>query len=308
MGLFDIFSSKNSDKAAQDKIAGLNDGYDKATTALNAGTATANDYYGKALVPFNQLFGAGMGGVDSYSDALGVNGPEGNARATAAFQNNPGYQTQLQYGRKRSTAARRRAVACRAATRSWPSRNTGTTSPRQGGKATSIASRRCFNLAGTGRARYRRGEHDRRRHELRRRQGRRATRLESRDRNRRRERERRPREKSSVRESVGRPHGRRGLAGRPRRVQAGRDARRQSDGMGLNTWLTLSTLLSLAVRRRSTFRRSQSSSATMSRGGRIGATLDVMDAFADVKKARTVNPTSTPCRPRRFSLATSPRA
>lgn len=98
MGLFDIFSSKNSDKAAADRIAGLNDAYGKATTSLNAGASTANDYYGKALVPFTQLFGAGSRGVDSYSDALGLNGPEGNARATAAFQNNPGYQTQLQYG------------------------------------------------------------------------------------------------------------------------------------------------------------------------------------------------------------------
>ncbi|HZP68378.1 MAG TPA: tail fiber domain-containing protein [Pseudolabrys sp.] len=98
MGLFDIFSNRNSEQAAQDRIKGLNAAYDQASGALNTGATNAQNYYGQALVPFQQLSGYGMRGLDAYSDALGLNGSAGNARAVAAFQNNPGYQTQLNYG------------------------------------------------------------------------------------------------------------------------------------------------------------------------------------------------------------------
>lgn len=98
MGLFDIFSSSDAQDAANAKIVGINTGLTNATSAINTGVANANNYYGQALQPFQQLSGYGTTGINSYSDALGLNGPAGNARAVAAFQNNPGYQSQLQYG------------------------------------------------------------------------------------------------------------------------------------------------------------------------------------------------------------------
>ncbi|HZP76575.1 MAG TPA: hypothetical protein VFB45_10565 [Pseudolabrys sp.] len=98
MGLFDIFSNSDAEQAAQDKIAGLNAGYDKASSAINAGLSNANTYYGRALVPFTALYNTGQQGVNAYADALGLNGAAGNARAVSAFQNNPGFQAQLDTG------------------------------------------------------------------------------------------------------------------------------------------------------------------------------------------------------------------
>ncbi len=98
MGLFDIFSNDDAEAAAQARIAGLNAGYDKASSAIDAGKANADDAYGRALVPFTALYDTGQQGLNAYADALGLNGAAGNARATAAFQNNPGYQAQLDTG------------------------------------------------------------------------------------------------------------------------------------------------------------------------------------------------------------------
>ena len=98
MGLFDIFSSKNAERAAADRIAGINRGYDLATGAVQGGLNNANQYYNQAYGAWTPLAGQGTAAGSAYADALGLNGAEGNARAQAAFQNNPGYQFQLQSG------------------------------------------------------------------------------------------------------------------------------------------------------------------------------------------------------------------
>ena len=98
MGLFDIFSNKNAKAAAQARIAGINQGYDLATSALQGGLYSANQYYNQAYSGWGPLMGQGAAAGNAYSDALGLNGPEGNARALAGFQNNPSYQAQLQSG------------------------------------------------------------------------------------------------------------------------------------------------------------------------------------------------------------------
>jgi len=92
VGLFDVFSTEPAEDAAEARKRGLNAAYDQASREIIAGRNTANDYYGRALAPFQQLYDAGKAGVDAYSDALGLNGAEGNARAAARFQAGPGYQ------------------------------------------------------------------------------------------------------------------------------------------------------------------------------------------------------------------------
>lgn len=92
MGIFDIFSSKPAQDAAQSRIAGLNAGYNSALGAINTGLANATNSYDKALVPFTTLAGTANNAYGAYADALGLNGPQGSARAKAAFTSAPGYQ------------------------------------------------------------------------------------------------------------------------------------------------------------------------------------------------------------------------
>jgi hypothetical protein len=54
--------------------------------------------YTAGLQPFLQNYGTAQQGTTALGNALGLNGPQGNAAAVAAFQNNPGYQFQLQQG------------------------------------------------------------------------------------------------------------------------------------------------------------------------------------------------------------------
>jgi hypothetical protein len=91
MGVFDIFTGKPGKEAAaanqgrleQLKTEGmgyLTAGTDKAIGALD----TAGNYYD----PLATKYGAG---TNLYLDSLGVNGPEGNTRATDAYHTAPGY-------------------------------------------------------------------------------------------------------------------------------------------------------------------------------------------------------------------------
>jgi hypothetical protein len=98
MGLFDIFSNQDAQDAANAKIAGLNSGFDQASTAVNNGLSTATGLYNSALTPFNALSGTANNGYSAYADATGANGAAGNARALANFQSTPGYNFDLTQG------------------------------------------------------------------------------------------------------------------------------------------------------------------------------------------------------------------
>lgn len=50
------------------------------------------------MQPFLQNYGQAQQGTTALNNALGLNGASGNASATAAFKNNPGYNFQLQQG------------------------------------------------------------------------------------------------------------------------------------------------------------------------------------------------------------------
>lgn len=65
----------------------------------------------KDLAPYRD---AGTGGINSYADAIGLNGPEAQARARASFRTDPGYEFSFDEGRRAvegSAAARGGALA-----------------------------------------------------------------------------------------------------------------------------------------------------------------------------------------------------
>jgi hypothetical protein len=113
MGLFDLFSGKSGRLAAmataqqlgntQNQITGLLNqgktegiGYLDAAqplslAALGQGYDAAKSAYGQASDMFSPYAQTGQAGFNMYANAAGLNGPAGNATATAAFQASPGY-------------------------------------------------------------------------------------------------------------------------------------------------------------------------------------------------------------------------
>jgi hypothetical protein len=95
LGLFDIFTGDAAKKAAEENRVNLTDLLDKGTGIYNTGQTNALgalDSAAGAYTPLSQLGQKYSGASDMLLNALGVNGPGGNAAATAAFQNSPGYQ------------------------------------------------------------------------------------------------------------------------------------------------------------------------------------------------------------------------
>lgn len=98
MAIFDIFSGKSGRQQAMANQAQLDAIKKEATGALETGFGTAKDYYGQAkelYQPQADLFGRGQ---TLSADALGLNGPEGTARARAAYSYSPGQQFALEQG------------------------------------------------------------------------------------------------------------------------------------------------------------------------------------------------------------------
>lgn len=99
MGIFDgIFNNGPQDDAAQAQISGLNKAAAGATSAVNTGQTNTNTDYAAALQPATTNFDNANAGQTNYSDATGVNGAAGYAKALSDFQTAPGYQFQLQQG------------------------------------------------------------------------------------------------------------------------------------------------------------------------------------------------------------------
>lgn len=91
MGLFDIFTGDSAKDAAAENTARLNALKLEGLGYLDAGKTGALDSYTNAGAYYAPLAAKYGRGSDLYLDSLGVNGPEGNARATSAFQASPGY-------------------------------------------------------------------------------------------------------------------------------------------------------------------------------------------------------------------------
>jgi hypothetical protein len=100
MGLFDLFSNDTAEQAAQQRNAGLQQGYDALSSSYGQGRDALTTGYGKAGDLYSSLLSSNNAGAGAYGDASGANGPAGYARATANFQANPGYQFQMDQGQQ----------------------------------------------------------------------------------------------------------------------------------------------------------------------------------------------------------------
>lgn len=98
MGIFDIFTNKNAQDAANAQISGIQTGYGDLSTQFNQGRDALTSNYSAALKPYLQNYTTAQSGTTALGNALGLNGPQGNADATAAFWNNPAIQSQLDIG------------------------------------------------------------------------------------------------------------------------------------------------------------------------------------------------------------------
>lgn len=98
MGLFSIFSNDTAEKAAAQRNAGLQAGYDQLSGLYGQGRDAINSNYGYAGDLYKSLLTSYQPGSQAYGDAVGANGADGYARARTNFQTDPGYQFQLNQG------------------------------------------------------------------------------------------------------------------------------------------------------------------------------------------------------------------
>lgn len=94
-------------------LSALAGGYSNARDDLNNQYGQTQGYLGQLGQLYNPLVQQGGNAYSSYSDAIGANGADGNARATAAFQAAPGYQYAMDQalGAVQRTAAARGGLA-----------------------------------------------------------------------------------------------------------------------------------------------------------------------------------------------------
>ena len=89
----DLFNpSKKYDQAAQAIQTGIQQGRSEAQPLYTQGISDLKNYYGQGVGALNIPFQGANAGAGLYGDLTGANGPEGQARARAAFQTDPGYQ------------------------------------------------------------------------------------------------------------------------------------------------------------------------------------------------------------------------
>lgn len=110
-GVGSLFGGDATKKAAAANRDQINKYLQQGTAAIDTGQQQATGYLGQVGDLWKSLANesGGLSGLNLYGDALGVNGADGAARASSAFQTDPGYQFQQQQGidaLNRSAAAR----------------------------------------------------------------------------------------------------------------------------------------------------------------------------------------------------------
>jgi hypothetical protein len=132
MGIFDgVFNTDPQQAAAAAQTQGIQTGYNQLADLFTQGRTAASNQYGEGqnaltnttgtaanaltnnyyagLSPFLQNYAQANQGSTALANALGLNGPQGNASAVTAFQNNPGYQFGLSQGEAAIDAAAQKA-------------------------------------------------------------------------------------------------------------------------------------------------------------------------------------------------------
>jgi hypothetical protein len=90
MGLFDIFSSENAEQAANIQRAALAQGLANYGNYAERARSALTDFGAKAVAPWESLGPGTEAAYKQYLDITGAGGPEGQARARALFQADPG--------------------------------------------------------------------------------------------------------------------------------------------------------------------------------------------------------------------------
>lgn len=105
MSIFDIFSDRPAKDAAAAQTAGLNKGYDLASSGINSAIGSLNSNYTSALQPYLQNYSTANGGVDALKNLLGLNGQAGSDAAMKSLEATPGFQFQQKQGNASINAA-----------------------------------------------------------------------------------------------------------------------------------------------------------------------------------------------------------
>jgi len=98
MGLFDLFSNDTAEKAAAQRNAGLQQGYDALSGQFQQGRDALTQNFGAAGDLYKNLLTSYAPGAQAYGDAVGANGVAGYTRAKTNFQTDPGYGFQMDQG------------------------------------------------------------------------------------------------------------------------------------------------------------------------------------------------------------------
>jgi hypothetical protein len=96
--IFDPFTNQAQMQAANAQIAGINAGIGQANNYFGQGANALNNNFGSAISAWGPQQQFGNSAFTQLGNALGMNGASGNSAALQGFQNNPGYQFQLQQG------------------------------------------------------------------------------------------------------------------------------------------------------------------------------------------------------------------
>jgi hypothetical protein len=102
MGFLDSLTGSNIGKATTKAIgqngAILSNLQNAGNSIIDTGEQKSAGALTQAVDNYNPYLTAGKSATDMYSNAVGLNGADGNAAATSAFQAGPGYQFQLDQG------------------------------------------------------------------------------------------------------------------------------------------------------------------------------------------------------------------
>lgn len=90
MGLFDIFTTDDQNKAAQDQISGINKGIGDLTSSFGQGRDAINTNYADALKPYSQNYSVASGGQNLLAQLLGIPGAGGGGGAGGGAPGAPG--------------------------------------------------------------------------------------------------------------------------------------------------------------------------------------------------------------------------